>query len=168
MSLPATVYILANDKHLVYIGYTKDLEFALYMARNEGLYPVQKQLGATNLVYFEQHGTVKEAIARVEELESWSLAKTQSFVEEANPNWIDLGIKASQVPAGALESPLEYIKQIAQHTEKLRAEELYQGPESDFGGDPASGGIAAKLPTGPKPPVKSGHDAKLWPTETEE
>lgn len=166
MSLPATVFVLANDDRLVYIGYTKDLEFALYLARSDGLCPLQKASGLVNLVYFEQHNTVKEAIDRVEELEKWSLDKTQAFIDEVNPNWLDLGVKESQVPAGSYGGPTDFIKQVAKNAERLRAEELYQGLPPIDDDDPASGGIRAKLPKGPK--VIAGHDAKPWPTEKEE
>lgn len=162
------MFILASDSRETYVGYTKDLEFALYMARSDGLCAAQANMGATRLVYFEQHNTIKEAIQRVEEMEAWGSKKTREFIEEANPNWIDLGIMESQVPAGGSESPVDFVKQIAQRTEKLRVEELYLGLPPIVGDDPASGGIRAKLPTGPKPPVLTGHDAKPWPTESEE
>lgn len=161
MGLPAMVFILANDDRLVYFGYTKDLEFALYLARSDGLCPMQKASGLVNLVYFEQHSTVKEAIERVEELESWSLEKTQAFIDEVNPNWLDLGVKESQIPAGSYGGPTDFVKQVAKKAERLRAEELYLGMPPIEGDEPASGGIRAKLPTGPK--FIAGHDAKPWP-----
>jgi predicted GIY-YIG superfamily endonuclease len=175
MSLPATVFVLANENHEVCIGYTKDLEFALYVARTDGLCADQKVKNAVSLVYFEVFNTIVSAVKRVEELEALSPSKLRHFVEEANPEWIDLGIEPSKVPAGSFGSPIEFVKQAAERAKKLQLPASLEGKmfiggdqaSGNIGDNPASGGIRAKLPTGPQPPVKTGHDAKPWPKDTE-
>lgn len=42
------------------------------------------------LVYFEQHGDVMEAIKREKNIQAWKRLWKLKLIEENNPNWKDL------------------------------------------------------------------------------
>ena len=49
-----------------------------------------KRYGITRLVYFEEHATALEAIAREKTIKRWPRAWKIALIERMNPNWDDL------------------------------------------------------------------------------
>jgi putative endonuclease len=53
-----------------------------------------KQYGVHNLVYFEAHADMYEAIQREKRLKKWNRAWKIRLIEEMNPGWEDLSAQA--------------------------------------------------------------------------
>jgi predicted GIY-YIG superfamily endonuclease len=87
MSLPSIVFIVANDKREVFVGYTKDLEVALSVMEGDEDYAAR---GFDRLVYKQEFLTVREAMARVAEINAMSPNARRRFVEQYNPTWTPL------------------------------------------------------------------------------
>ena len=51
-----------------------------------------RDYGVNRLMWFEQHGTMDEAILREKRLKKWNRAWKISMIEELNPHWDDLAI----------------------------------------------------------------------------
>lgn len=92
MSLPTTVFIVANAKRDTYIGYTKTLDVTMAMIA-EGSYdePIVARRGMRHLVFKEEFATIRLALVKVEELEAMTAAQRRAFVEQYNPDWIPVG-----------------------------------------------------------------------------
>ena len=85
------VYILANWNHSVlYIGVTNDLQRRVYEHRQELVEGFTKKYHVHKLVYYEQTGDVKAALAREKQLKGWRREKKEALVETMNPDWKDL------------------------------------------------------------------------------
>ena len=85
------VYILANWNHSVlYIGVTNDLQRRVYEHRQELVEGFTKKYHVHKLVYYEQTGDVKAALAREKQLKGWRREKKDALVEAMNPDWNDL------------------------------------------------------------------------------
>jgi putative endonuclease len=91
MAAPSyTVYILASLNRRLYIGVTNDLECRVlqHRAGRAGAFTARYRI--TRLVYFEQTGDVRAAIAREKELKRWSRARKVALIESGNAGWVDL------------------------------------------------------------------------------
>ena len=85
------VYILTNwNNTVMYIGITNDLERRLYEHKHQLLDGFTKRYNVHRLVYFEQAGDVRVAIAREKQLKGWSRKKKNALVSDMNPAWRDL------------------------------------------------------------------------------
>jgi putative endonuclease len=87
------VYILTNKRHTVlYVGVTNDLIGRLWDHRHgpPSLHRFTSRYNVTELVYYEQFGSIIEAIAREKQIKSWSRAKKEKLITEHNPTWVDL------------------------------------------------------------------------------
>src|SRR5213080_3462580 len=52
--------------------------------------PPDSQAGTTRLVYFEEFGEVRDAIAREKQLKGWVRSRKIRLIEQKNPTWEDL------------------------------------------------------------------------------
>ena len=90
------VYIVANpNRSTIYIGITNDLNRRLQEHKsNRG---TKKSFAGRyycyELVYYEVHQYVNNAIAREKELKKWSRAKKNALIESFNPSWDSLNIR---------------------------------------------------------------------------
>ncbi len=85
------VYILTNwSGRVMYIGVTNDLQRRLYEHRHQMADGFTKRYNIHKLVYFEQTGDIRAAIAREKQLKGWSREKKNALVASANPMWRDL------------------------------------------------------------------------------
>lgn len=90
MKQPA-VYILASKrKGTLYIGVTSDLVKRIWEHKNHFVEGFTKQYGVAQLVYFEQHEDMPNAILREKQLKKWNRAWKIRLIEERNPDWLDL------------------------------------------------------------------------------
>ncbi|GAB4093520.1 GIY-YIG nuclease family protein [Flaviaesturariibacter terrae] len=82
------VYILTNlRKTVLYIGVTSDLRKRLRQHIRH-LYPTSftARYKCTNLVYFERHPTIVDAIRREKLLKDWSRAQKLTLIVSVNPH----------------------------------------------------------------------------------
>jgi len=83
-------YMMSSRSGVLYIGVTNDLARRV-AEHKEGLVEgFTKKYRVKNLVYFETHRDVREAIAREKQLKSWRREKKVKLIESMNPEWKDL------------------------------------------------------------------------------
>jgi putative endonuclease len=85
------VYILASRRNgTLYVGITTNL--AKRMAEHDqGLLPgFTSRYGVRQLVYYEQHANIPEAIQREKTLKGWHRQWKLRLIEAMNPGWTNL------------------------------------------------------------------------------
>ncbi len=88
--LPA-VYILASKKKgTLYIGVTSDLVKRIWQHKNKIIDGFSKTYHVHNLVYYEIHSEMNEAILREKQLKKWNRQWKINLIEKSNSNWKDL------------------------------------------------------------------------------
>jgi putative endonuclease len=87
----AYVYIMANKRYgTIYVGVTSDLVRRTWEHR-EGIIPgFTSRYSLHELVYYEMHGSIVEAIQREHNLKHWPRRWKTALVDGMNPNWDDL------------------------------------------------------------------------------
>jgi putative endonuclease len=88
-----SVYILASASRVLYTGVTNDLERRVSEHRQRRAPSFSVRYNVHKLVYFEQFGDVRAAIAREKQIKGWLRAKKLALIESFNPRWKDLGPK---------------------------------------------------------------------------
>jgi putative endonuclease len=91
MAKQYTVYILASKRNgTLYIGVTSNLVQRIWQHRNKLIDSFSKKYNVTQLVYFEQHQDIEQAIIREKQLKKWNRKWKLNLIEKDNPEWIDL------------------------------------------------------------------------------
>ncbi len=89
--MPGYVYILASKKNgTIYTGVTNDLVRRVYEHKSKVVDGFSKQYGVDQLVYFEQHATMPNAIQHEKNIKHWSRRWKLDLIEKENPEWRDL------------------------------------------------------------------------------
>src|SRR5213594_4934312 len=84
------VYIIASRSRVLYTGVTNDLARRVD-EHKRGLTPgFTSRYHITRLVYFEDYGYIRDAIAREKQLKGWVRARKMRLIEQKNPTWEDL------------------------------------------------------------------------------
>lgn len=85
------VYILASGPcGYLYIGVTNDLVRRVEEHRS-GLIPGRtRERGINQLVWFETHPSIDQAILREKRIKRWLRKSKIALVEQNNPGWLDL------------------------------------------------------------------------------
>ncbi len=87
----AWVYILASQRNgTLYVGVTSELIARIWQHKNEQTEGFTKEYGVKQLVYFERHDRMLDAIAREKQIKKWNRDWKLRLIEEANPYWRDL------------------------------------------------------------------------------
>ncbi len=98
MSKTYCIYILASRSQNLYTGVTNNLELRLVEHR-QGLVPgFTARYRIFRLVYFEQFGDIRDAIAREKEIKAWRREKKIWLIERDNPTWADLAERLPSLP----------------------------------------------------------------------
>ena len=85
------VYILASKPFgTLYIGVTSDLERRIYEHREELTPGFASKYGCRQLVWYEEHVDIEDAIQREKSLKRWYRKWKIELVERFNPDWRDL------------------------------------------------------------------------------
>ncbi|HRD77899.1 MAG TPA: GIY-YIG nuclease family protein [Hyphomicrobiaceae bacterium] len=85
------VYILASGRNgTLYVGVTNDIVRRVAEHREDLVEGFTKKYGVKQLVYFEPHGEILEAIAREKRIKRWRRAWKIELIETGNPEWRDL------------------------------------------------------------------------------
>jgi putative endonuclease len=85
------IYILASTMAgTLYIGVTSDLIKRIFEHREGTTKGFTSKYKVHRLVYYEQHGSIEEAIKREKQLKGWKRAWKIRLIEKTNPKWNDL------------------------------------------------------------------------------
>ncbi len=85
------VYILANRRNgTLYIGVTSDLVRRVYDHKHGSVEGFSKKYKTHNLVYYEVHERIEEAILREKQMKKWKRQWKLRAIESQNPDWEDL------------------------------------------------------------------------------
>ena len=91
LTMTPCVYILASARDgILYIGVTSNLGKRM-AEHDEGLIEgFTKRYGVKQLVYYEMHVTMPDAILREKRLKEWKRAWKVRLIESFNPEWLNL------------------------------------------------------------------------------
>ena len=90
------VYILASDdRRFLYTGEARDLRERVGQHRAGTVEAWSRAHRTHRLVWFEPHGTLREALVRERAIKRWRRAWKQALIEGMNPDWRDL---AGEIP----------------------------------------------------------------------
>lgn len=85
------VYILASQKYgTLYIGITNNLLKRVYQHKEGLVAGFTKKYHVHQLVYYEVHGDVNEAILREKQMKKWRRDWKINLIERDNPQWLDI------------------------------------------------------------------------------
>ena len=85
------VYILSSAKYgTLYIGITSDLVKRVYEHKKNLADGFTKKYRVHQLMYYEVHEDVHEAILREKQIKKWRRDWKINLIERDNPHWIDL------------------------------------------------------------------------------
>ncbi|HWP82385.1 MAG TPA: GIY-YIG nuclease family protein [Bacteroidota bacterium] len=85
------VYIMSNFKRTTfYIGVTSDLARRVYEHREGLIDGFTKRYRLKYLVYYEEAGTITDAIAREKQLKNWHREWKLNLIKAMNPEMKDL------------------------------------------------------------------------------
>jgi putative endonuclease len=85
------IYILSSKKGgVLYIGVTSNLLKRVYQHQTHQVDGFSKKYNLNDLVYFEMHNAMLDAISREKQLKHWNREWKIRLIKKANPEWLDL------------------------------------------------------------------------------
>ncbi|MFC1726677.1 GIY-YIG nuclease family protein [candidate division KSB1 bacterium] len=82
------VYIVASKKNgTLYIGITNDLIRRIREHKEGKISGFTKKYEICNLVYFEEHNSINDAILREKKLKKWNRSWKIELIENLNKEW---------------------------------------------------------------------------------
>ncbi len=91
MKKQPAVYILASKRNgTLYVGTTSNLIQRVWQHKNDLTEGFTQKYQVHQLVYFEIHSSMEEAINREKRLKKWNRQWKIQLIEETNPDWKDL------------------------------------------------------------------------------
>ena len=84
------VYIMSNIRGTLYTGVTNQLKNRVYTHKKKLIPGFTSRYNIDRLVYYEEMGDVKAAIAREKQIKSWRREKKIRLIATMNPTWRDL------------------------------------------------------------------------------
>lgn len=85
------VYLLASKPYgTLYLGVTSDLKKRVWQHKNKLAEGFTEQYDVDQLVWYELHSAMAEAIAREKNLKNWPRDWKIKLIENENPYWQDL------------------------------------------------------------------------------
>jgi putative endonuclease len=84
------VYIMSNESKMLYVGVTNDLQKRVFQHKFKLIPGFTQKYNLYKLVYFEEFGDIRAAIAREKEIKGWLRSKKVSLIVGKNPQWKDL------------------------------------------------------------------------------
>ena len=96
------VYILAGKPNgTIYVGVTSDLIKRVYEHKNDLVSGFTKTYQVHDLVYYEMHDEITEAIRREKRFKKYPRQWKINLIEEKNPDWNDLYAEICGLPEPA-------------------------------------------------------------------
>lgn len=74
----------------MYVGSTDNLRRRVYFHKKRLIAGFTRKYNVDQLVYYEKHGTIDEALAREKQLKGYRREKKLGLIEKINPEWFDL------------------------------------------------------------------------------
>jgi putative endonuclease len=91
MDKSSYVYILASGLNgTLYVGVTSNLIKRVWEHREGVVDGFSKQYSVKNLVWYEVHTEIEEAIRREKQIKKWDRRWKVELIQESNPRWRDL------------------------------------------------------------------------------
>ncbi|MAT64555.1 MAG: endonuclease [Gammaproteobacteria bacterium] len=91
MDKQPAVYILTNKPNgTLYTGVTSNLPHRIWQHKQKLVQGFSAKYNLTNLVYFELHTDMYQAITREKQIKAGSRKAKVNLITEANPEWRDL------------------------------------------------------------------------------
>ena len=91
MSHQPCVYILSSGPNgTLYIGVTSDLPKRIWEHKNDIVEGFTQKYEVHNLVWFEAHETMENAIEREKNIKKWNRKWKLRLIEQSNPSWRDV------------------------------------------------------------------------------
>ena len=85
------VYILASKRNgTIYTGITSNLIKRIWQHKTGATKGFTSKYNVTQLVYYEIHHDIRDALKREKNIQSWKRAWKIELIEAKNPNWNDL------------------------------------------------------------------------------
>ena len=84
------VYIMASASRVLYIGDTNDLPRRVWEHKQKLITGFTAKYNVTRLAWCEEHGDIRDAIAREKQIKGWLRRKKVALIEEHNGTWKDL------------------------------------------------------------------------------
>jgi putative endonuclease len=89
------VYMLASKRNgTLYIGVTNNLLLRVEQHKAGVVPGFTRKYGVCQLVWFERHREIHEALAREKQLKGWNRAWKLKLIEAGNPEWVELDATA--------------------------------------------------------------------------
>jgi putative endonuclease len=83
-------YIMGSHSGTLYIGVTSDIYVRVQQHKNGTFEGFSKEHGCTRLLYYENHESILESIAREKQLKGWRREKKLDLIRTKNPAFKDL------------------------------------------------------------------------------
>lgn len=83
------VYIMANLHRTIYVGVTNNLQRRVLDHKRGAGSAFVARYGLVELVYYEEHQYINDAIDREKQIKGWTRAKKIALIESMNPLWDD-------------------------------------------------------------------------------
>jgi putative endonuclease len=91
MDKSSYVYILASSLNgTLYIGVTSNLIKRVWQHREGVVEGFSKRYGVKDLVWYEVHSEIAEAILREKQIKKWDRRWKIELIQKSNPRWRDL------------------------------------------------------------------------------
>ena len=91
MSKQPCVYILASKRNgTLYTGVTGNLPKRVWQHKSGAVPGFTSRYGVKQLVWFEIHDTMEQAIIREKQIKEWQRKWKLELIEALNPEWRDL------------------------------------------------------------------------------
>ena len=91
MAKQPALYILASKRNgTLYIGITSNLIQRIWQHRNNHVEGFSQRYNVHQLVYFELHQNMQQAIIREKQVKKWNRKWKLKLIEKDNPEWADL------------------------------------------------------------------------------
>ncbi len=84
------VYIMAGKSAVLYTGVTNNLERRVLEHKRKLISGFTDRYNVDRLVYCEDWGNIRDAIAREKQIKGWLRKKKVALIESKNPGWKDL------------------------------------------------------------------------------
>ena len=101
------VYLLASRRNgTLYVGVTSNLLKRVYEHRNGLADGFTRRYGVHDLVWYELHAGMENAILREKQLKKWSRTAKIRLIEQSNSDWRDLwpGLASPSLDSGFRQS----------------------------------------------------------------